>query len=55
MASVYSRAVRKAAELVGGNASLARTLNVPMEEIEKWLAGEARPLAASRVPATRRS
>ena len=43
MASVYPRAVRKAAELAGGKASLARALNVPVEEIEKWLAGEATP------------
>jgi hypothetical protein len=43
MASVYSRAVRKAAELVGGRAELARMLQVPLEEIEKWLAEERQP------------
>jgi hypothetical protein len=43
MASVYSRAVRKAAELVGGRAELARMLQVPVEEIEKWLAEERQP------------
>ena len=41
--SVYSRAVRKAAELVGGREKLSRTLQVPLAEIEKWLADQAKP------------
>src|SRR2546426_2909392 len=41
--SVYSRAVRKAAELLGGREQLSRTLQVPLAEIEKWLADEAKP------------
>jgi hypothetical protein len=42
-ASVYSRALAKAAELLGGRAALARMLQVPIAEIEKWLADEAKP------------
>ena len=42
-ASVYSRAVRKAAELAGGREELARTLQVPVAEIEKWILGEKKP------------
>lgn len=42
-ASVYSRAVRKAAELLGGREKLSRTLQVPSAEIDKWIAGEAKP------------
>ena len=41
--SVYSRAVRKAAEMVGGRERLARTLQVPLSEIEKWILGEKKP------------
>jgi len=42
-ASVYSRAVRKAAELVGGRERLARVLQVPLVEIEKWILDEKKP------------
>ena len=42
-ASVYSRAVRKAAEMAGGRDALARTLQVPVAEIEKWILGEKKP------------
>lgn len=42
-ASVYSRAVRKAAELLGGRDQLSRTLQVPLAEIDKWIVGEAKP------------
>ena len=42
-ASVYSRAVRKAAEMLGGRAELARTLQVPLAEIEKWILGDKKP------------
>ena len=41
--SVYSRAVRKAAELLGGREKLSRTLQVPLAEIEKWLADKGKP------------
>ena len=41
--SVYSRAVRKAAELVGGREKLSRTLQVPLAEIEKWIEDKAKP------------
>lgn len=40
---MYSRAVRKAAEMVGGRERLARVLQVPREEIEKWILGEKKP------------
>lgn len=39
--SVYSRAVRKVAE--GGRERLARTLQVPASEVEKWILGEKKP------------
>lgn len=41
--SVYSRAVRKAAELAGGREKLSRMLQVPVAEIEKWLADKGKP------------
>ena len=42
-ASVYSRALLRAAELVGGRDKLARVLRVPLSELDKWIAGEAKP------------
>lgn len=42
-ASVYARAVRKAAELIGGRDQLSRTLQVPLAEIEKWIAEKGKP------------
>lgn len=42
-ASVYSRAVQKAAELLGGRERLAKVLRVPISEIESWIADRARP------------
>jgi len=42
-ASVYSRAVLKAAELVGGRAQLARVLQVPAGELDKWIGDQAKP------------
>jgi hypothetical protein len=42
-ASVYSRALLRAAELVGGRDQLARVLRVPKAELENWIAGEAKP------------
>jgi DNA-binding transcriptional regulator YiaG len=38
--SVQSRAVRKAAELAGGQKKLAERLGVSVAEIEKWAAGK---------------
>jgi DNA-binding transcriptional regulator YdaS (Cro superfamily) len=42
-ASVYSRAVQRASELVGGGERLARRLRVPRADIEQWIAGKAKP------------
>jgi hypothetical protein len=42
-ASVYSRALIKAAELLGGRAELARMLQVPGAEIDRWIADDAKP------------
>ena len=42
-ASVYSRAIRKAAELLGGRERLAKVLVVPVPELDRWIADEARP------------
>lgn len=42
-ASVYSRALKKAAELLGGREQLARVLQVPAAEIDKWIADEGKP------------
>ena len=43
MTSVYSRALQKAAELLGGRDELARVLQVPASEIEKWIAEQSKP------------
>ena len=42
-ASVYSRTLQKAADLVGGRKKLARTLRAPMKDLEAWIADEAKP------------
>jgi hypothetical protein len=42
-ANVYSRALLRAAELVGGRDKLANTLRVPKSEIDKWIAGDTKP------------
>lgn len=42
-ASVYSRALQKAAELLGGRDRLAKVLHVPASEIDKWIAGQSKP------------
>ena len=42
-ASVYSRALAKAAELLGGRAELARMLQLPIADIERWLADDGKP------------
>ena len=41
--SVYSRALQKAVELVGGREALARVLQVPKAEIDRWIADQAKP------------
>jgi hypothetical protein len=41
--SVYSRALLKAAELLGGRVQLARVLQVPTAEIDRWIVDEAKP------------
>jgi hypothetical protein len=43
VASVYSRALLKAAELVGGRDRLAKILQVPRADIDRWIADEAKP------------
>jgi hypothetical protein len=42
-ASVYSRALKKAAELLGGREQLAKVLQVPSTEIDKWIADQGKP------------
>ena len=42
-ASVYSRAVQKAMDLIGGRERLARRLRVPKADIEQWIADKAKP------------
>ena len=42
-AIVYSRALLRAAELLGGREKLARVLRVPESEIDKWIGGETKP------------
>ena len=42
-ASVYSRAVQKAADLLGGRQRLAKVLRVPIDEIDSWIADKTRP------------
>jgi hypothetical protein len=42
-ASVYSRAIQKAAELLGGRDRLAKVLLVPVGDIDEWIAEKARP------------
>jgi hypothetical protein len=41
--TVYSRTLRKAAELIGGRAKLCRHLRVPMGELEQWIDDKAVP------------
>lgn len=42
-ASVYSRTLQKAAELIGGYARLAGRLKVPAHDLQKWVRDEAVP------------
>lgn len=41
--SVYSRALQKAADLLGGRGKLARFLRVPTKDLDGWIADEAKP------------
>ena len=41
--SVYSRTMKKAAQLIGSREKLAHHLRVPLAELEKWIAGTAVP------------
>ena len=41
--SVYSRALNRAAELLGGRDKLAKVLQVPATELDKWIADQAKP------------
>lgn len=41
--SVYSRTLRKAAELLGGHAKLCRHLRVPAAELDRWIEDQATP------------
>jgi len=43
IASVYSRALLRAAELLGGRDRLAKALQVPNEELDQWIKGDAKP------------
>ena len=43
IASVYSRAVLRAAELLGGRDKLASALRVPKDELDNWISGAAKP------------
>lgn len=41
--SVHSRALQRAAELLGGREKLAHFLAVPLADITRWIAGTAKP------------
>jgi hypothetical protein len=43
VASVYSRALSRAAELLGSREKLAKVLQIPAAEIDKWIADEGKP------------
>lgn len=42
-ATVYSRALQKASELLGGRQKLARYLRVPERDLELWIAQDGKP------------
>lgn len=42
-ASIYSRALAKAAELVGGRAELAAVLHVAQADVDRWIADADKP------------
>ena len=41
--SVYSRALLKAAELLGGRDKLAKALRVPRAELDQWIGEQGKP------------
>jgi len=41
--SVYSRALSRAAELLGGRDKLAKVLQVSTADLDKWIADRAKP------------
>ena len=43
MASVYSRALQRAAELLGGRDKLAHILQVPKADLDTWIAERSKP------------
>lgn len=43
MSSVQSRAVERAARLVGGRQALADRLHLPRADVDAWIADERRP------------
>jgi hypothetical protein len=42
-ASVYSRALLKASDLVGGRERLAKLLQVPKADLDRWIADQVKP------------
>lgn len=42
-ASVYSRALLRAAELLGGRDRLAQVMRVPRDDLDRWMSGGAKP------------
>ncbi|HYG55280.1 MAG TPA: hypothetical protein VD965_08275 [Burkholderiales bacterium] len=40
---VYHKAIRRAAEIAGGAFPLSLALDVPVDDVHAWLAGERRP------------
>lgn len=45
MKTVHSRALRRAAEILGGTRELRDYLRVPAEDLARWLRGEGTPPA----------
>jgi hypothetical protein len=42
-ASVYSRVLQKAAELIGGRAKLCQHLRIPAADLQKWIEDKSVP------------
>jgi len=42
-ASVVSRTLQRAAELLGGRAKLSKHLRVPAKDLDRWIADESEP------------
>jgi len=41
--SVYSRALQRAAEMLGGRDKVAKYLGVPQADVTRWISGAAKP------------